>query len=83
VAPTGGLPDEGQEKVDSRFAKIAKYTAIGIQFPSTILGGFVVGYFLDSYFDTAPWFLIVTTFAAFIGAVAQLIQWVRRFGAEK
>ena len=83
MRPERDLPDETAERTNPRFAKIAKYAAIGFQFPSTIIGGFVLGYLVDNFLGTSPWFLIILTFLAFVGAVMQLIQWVRRFGAEK
>ncbi len=69
--------------MNPRFVKIAKYTAIGLQFPSTIIGGLVLGYLVDNFLGTSPWFLIAMTFLAFIGAVIQLIRWVRHLGVEK
>ncbi len=83
MRPEGDLPEEREGSTNPRFVKIAKYTAIGLQFPSTIIGGIVLGYLVDNFLGTSPWFLIAMTFVAFVGAVMQLIHWVRRFGAEK
>ena|SRR2546425_12729465 len=83
VRPEGDPPEDAAGRTNPRLVKIAKYAAIGLQFPSTIIGGFVLGYLVDNFLGTSPWFLIVFTFLAFIGAVVQLIQLARRFGAEK
>ena len=83
MRPEGDLPENGAGRANPRFVKIAKYTAIGLQFPSTIIGGLVLGYLVDNFLGTSPWFLIAMTFVAFVGAVMQLIQWGRRLGAEK
>ena len=82
MASTGGLSDGERETANSRLAKIAKYMAIGVQFPSTIFAGLVVGYLMDRYFDTSPWLLVAMAFGSFFVAVIQLIQWARRFSKE-
>lgn len=73
---------QGAEKRDPLFLKLAKYTAIALEFPSTVIGGMVSGYLLDRYFDTAPWFAISITFLAFVVAVVRLVQWAQRFPGE-
>lgn len=78
----GEPPEESADRNSARFVRIAKYAAIGIQFPSTIFAGLVVGYLLDGYFGTAPWLLVAMAFGGFFFAVAQLIQWVRRLSKE-
>ena len=78
----GEPPDEPADRSPARFVRIAKYAAIGLQFPSTILAGLVVGYLLDGYFGTSPWLLVAMAFGGFFVAVFQLIQWGKRFGKE-
>ena len=78
----GEPPEESADRKSDRFVRIAKYAAIGIQFPSTIFAGLVVGYLLDGYFGTGPWLLVAMAFGGFFVAVAQLIQWVRRLSKE-
>lgn len=70
------------EKGDQLLFKIGKHAAIGLEFPSTVIGGVLLGYFLDLYFDTSPWFAISTTLLAFVGACIRLVQWVKRFSGE-
>ena len=66
------------------FANVAKYVAIGVEFPSTIIGGLVLGYLIDLYFDTSPWFASALAFLAFVGAIVRLVQWLQRFpGADE
>lgn len=78
----GEPPEEPADRSPARFVRIAKYTAIGLQFPSTIFAGLALGYLLDRYLGTAPWLLVAMAFGGFFVAVAQLIQWVRRFSKE-
>jgi F0F1-type ATP synthase assembly protein I len=56
---------------------------IAFELPGTILGGLLVGYLLDKYLGTSPWFLIAVTAIAFAGAFARLVQWVRFFAGER
>jgi ATP synthase protein I len=83
VRPEADPSGDRADQSNSRFVRIAKYAAIGLQFPSTIIGGLALGYLVDKFLGTAPWGVTILTFVAFVGAVAQLIQWVRRFGNEK
>jgi ATP synthase protein I len=50
----------------------------GVQIASTMvgypLGGIVVGWFLDSLFDTRPWIMIGLMFLAFFGACLQVVR---------
>ena len=61
------------------FAKIAKYLAIGLEIPSTIIGALVFGYFIDLQFGTAPWFAVAASVLGFVGAVLRLMQYLQRF----
>jgi len=76
-------PNRAPGKINLPFAKIAKYLAIGLEIPSTIIGALVLGYLIDLQFGTSPWFTVVSAVLGFVAAVFRLIQWVRRFGAEK
>jgi F0F1-type ATP synthase assembly protein I len=50
----------------------------GMQIASTMvgypLGGIVIGWFLDSLFDTRPWIMIGLMFLAFFGACLQVVR---------
>ena len=59
------------------------YLGIAFELPGTILGGLLVGYFLDDYLGTSPWFLIAVTAIAFAGAFARLLHWVKLFARER
>ena len=76
-----GLDDEAR-KEQSLLLKLGRYVAIGLEFPSAIVGGILLGYLLDLYFDTSPWLAISLTTTAFVGACIRLAQWVRRFPGE-
>jgi len=74
--------ERGPGKEDPLFLKVGKYAAIGLEFPSTVIGGMVLGYLLDLYLDTSPWFAISLTLIAFFGACIRLVQLVKRFPHE-
>jgi F0F1-type ATP synthase assembly protein I len=65
------------------YLKISKFAAAGLEFPSTILGGLLLGYFLDDYFKTSPWFTAGLTLVALVGGFIRLFQWVNYFSRRK
>lgn len=75
-------PDKQPGKMNLPFAKIAKYLAIGLEIPSTIIGALVLGYFIDLYFGTSPWFTVVSSVLGFVGAVFRLTQYVKYFSGD-
>ena len=76
-------PDRDPGKIDLPFAKYAKYLAVGLEIPSTIVGSIIVGYFIDQWLGTKPWIAIVATVAGFIGAVIRLTQYLKYFSGSK
>ena len=79
----GGDPESPAGGEDSLFLRVSKYVAIGLEFPSMVIGGIVVGYLLDRYFDTSPWFAISLLLLSFVGACIRLVQWARWFSGGK
>ena len=71
------------EKKPPPFANLAKYVAIGVEFPSTIIGGLFLGYLIDLYFGTSPWFTATLAIVAFVGAVVRLVQWLQHFSGDR
>lgn len=55
----------------------ARYIAMATQLPFTILAGYALGYFLDSYFGT-KWLSGVVLILAAIGGMVQLVWQVLR-----
>ena len=70
-------------KGDRSYLKLGKYAAAGLEFPSTILGGLLLGYFLDGYFKTSPWFTLILTILALVGGFVRLFQWINYFSRRK
>lgn len=80
--PNGEREDKDTE-VESLHLKVGKYAAAGLEFPSTVLGGLLLGYFLDSYFGSSPWFTTVLTLVALVGGFVRLFQWINYFSRRK
>jgi len=49
-------------------------TSIGLIFPSSIAVGFLMGYFLDKFFKTAPYLMIIFTL---YGIAAGFVNFIR------
>lgn len=75
-------PERQPGKINLPFAKIAKYLAIGLEIPSTIIGALVLGYLIDLYFGTSPWFTVVSSVLGFVGAVFRLTQYLKHFAGD-
>lgn len=48
---------KGSKREFTHFLGIA--STVGINFVISTLVGFIIGYFLDEFFDTSPWFTII------------------------
>ena len=81
----GKAADRPSKRHDSQtpiLRRAGLYLGVAFELPGTIVGGLVVGYFLDRYLGTSPWFLIVVTAVAFVGAFVRLVRWVQFFSRE-
>jgi F0F1-type ATP synthase assembly protein I len=83
VGKIGGRPNSRQNNQSPFLQRAGLYLGVAFELPGTILGGLVVGYFLDKYFNTSPWLLISLTLLAFAGAFVRLMQWVKYFSADR
>jgi F0F1-type ATP synthase assembly protein I len=63
--------------------RVGLYLGVAFELPGTIIGGLVVGYFLDDYLRTSPWLLIATTTLACVGAFVRLIRWAKFFARTR
>jgi len=83
VGTVSGHSDRQQKRETPLLRKAGIYLGVAFELPGTILGGMVVGYFADDYFQTSPWLLISLTVVAFVGALMRLIHWVHFFTRER
>jgi F0F1-type ATP synthase assembly protein I len=77
VSKVGGRPIREQESQTPFLHRAGLYLGIAFELPGTILGGLLVGYLLDDYFGTSPWFLIALGATAFAGAFVILVRWTK------
>jgi F0F1-type ATP synthase assembly protein I len=77
VSKVGGRPIREQESQTPFLQRAGLYLGIAFELPGTILGGLLVGYLLDDYFGTSPWFLIALAATAFAGAFIILVRWTK------
>lgn len=77
-----GEPDKAGGKENPLFGKVARYAAIGLEFPSTVIGGMFLGYLLDRYFETSPLLTTIATLLALAGAFIRLVQLLNRFSSR-
>jgi F0F1-type ATP synthase assembly protein I len=64
------------------FGRIAKYLAIGLEIPSTILGAVILGYLADSQMGTSPWLTVAFSVLGFVGAIYRLLKYVKFFSQD-
>jgi F0F1-type ATP synthase assembly protein I len=82
VGTVGDHSDRQPKRQTPFLRKAGIYVGVAFELPGTVLGGILVGYLADDYFQTSPWLLIGLTVIAFIGAMMRLIHWVRFFNRE-
>ena len=75
-------PKNRQENQTPILRRAGLYLGVAFELPGTILGGLVIGYFADRYFNSSPWLLLTFTAIAFVGAFVRLLQWVRFFARD-
>jgi F0F1-type ATP synthase assembly protein I len=57
--------------------------AMALELPGSIGGGLLIGYLLDQYFKTSPWFMMALTILGFTAACIRLVRWARFFSERR
>lgn len=83
MGKVGERPSSRQNTQTPFLRRVGLYLGVAFEVPGTILGGLLVGYLIDDYLGTSPWFLLVMTATAFAGAFVRLMQWVKFFARER
>ena len=63
---------------DSEQSKLALALGVGTAISSNIIGGIIVGYLLDRWFQTKPWMLITGICLGTVGAFITLYRIMSR-----
>ncbi len=54
------------------------FLTLGLQLAVTVIAFFFLGKFLDEYFSTSPWLLIVFVLIGVVGSLIQFVKTVQR-----
>lgn len=57
----------------------ARYGAAGFDLLGTIIGGTVIGYFLDRWWSTTPYLMLILMLLSIVGGFTRLIRTLRHF----
>lgn len=71
-------PPGGSKNGDRRQLAL-QMTAIGLEFSGSVIGGLILGYYLDEWLGTEPWLLLVGTFGGLGAAVVRMVTLTKRF----
>ena len=63
--------------------KAAKYAAVGLEFPTTVAAGLFLGYYLDEYFGTRPWLVLVVGLLGLVAALYRMVVLLRHFSQDR
>lgn len=63
------------------WGQVAFYTSLGFIIPGAVIGGVLLGWFLDEYLHTAPFLSIIGGIAGAVGGIVEIYQILTR--AEK
>ncbi len=70
------MPEKPEDK--SLFRQLFTVGAVGIQFALSIFIGFGIGYYVDKFLKTFPWFTIVFLILGIVAAFRELFRLARR-----
>ena len=71
--------EPGTKSADERRQLSIQMAALGLEFSSAVIGGLILGYYLDEWLGTKPWMVLVGTFAGLGTAVIRMIALTKRF----
>ncbi len=74
------MPNKQPSKINYR--KIAAISSIGFMLPSSIAVGLFFGYYLDKFFGTHPWLLLVFLLLGIFSGFYSLIRGLNKFKDE-
>ncbi len=74
------MPNKQPSKTNYR--KIAAISSLGLMLPSSIAVGLFFGYYLDKFFGTHPWLLLVFLLLGIFSGFYSLIRGLNKFKDE-
>lgn len=74
------MSDEPEQKSARERRQLGiQMAALGLEFSSAVIGGLILGYYLDEWLGTKPWLTMLGVFAGLGTAVVRMIALTRRF----
>lgn len=75
------MTDDPQQTPDpaERRQLAIQMAALGLEFSGAVIGGLILGYYLDEWLGTKPWLMLLGTFGGLGTAVARIIALTKRF----
>ena len=70
--------DPGKRSAERRQLGV-QMAALGLEFSGAVIGGLVLGHYLDEWLGTEPWLLLVGTFGGLGTAVVRIVALTKRF----
>ncbi|MFQ6082509.1 MAG: AtpZ/AtpI family protein [Candidatus Aminicenantia bacterium] len=64
------------------YRKLAYLSSLGLMLPSSIAVGMAMGYFLDKWFRTTPWLLLIFTLFGVAAGFYNLIKGISKLKDE-
>ena len=74
------MPNKQPSKTNYR--KIAAISSLGLMLPSSIIVGLFLGYYLDKFFGTHPWLLLVFFILGAVAGFYSLLRGLSKFKDE-
>ena len=71
--------DDGKKADEERRQLTIQMAALGLEFSSAVIGGLILGCYLDEWLGTKPWMVLAGTFAGLGTAVIRMIALTKRF----
>ncbi len=71
------MPNKQPSKIN--YGKIAAISSLGLMLPSSIAVGLFFGYYLDKFFGTHPWLLLVFLLLGIFSGFYSLIRGLNKF----
>jgi ATP synthase protein I len=71
------MPAKKPSKIN--YGKIAAISSLGLMLPSSIAVGLFFGYYLDKFFGTHPWLLLVFLLLGIFSGFYSLIRGLNKF----
>jgi ATP synthase protein I len=65
------------------YKQILRFSSIGLEMGLSVAIGVGIGYLLDSYLDTKPWFLLIFFFVGVAAAFLSLFSLMKKFDQDK